>query len=59
MDLPSRLRMRTQAEWKVETHMRWATGPISEPSLSRISAAALLVKVRARILYGATPCSII
>ena len=28
MDLPSRLRMRTQAEWKVETHMRWATGPI-------------------------------
>lgn len=47
--------MRTQAEWKVETHMRWATGPISEPSLSRISAAALLVKVMARIWLGHAP----
>ena len=55
MDLPSRLRMRTQAEWKVETHMRWATGPISEPSRSRISAAALLVKVMARIWLGHAP----
>lgn len=32
-----------------------ATGPISEPSLSRISAAALLVKVMARIWLGHAP----
>jgi hypothetical protein len=48
----SRRRMRTQAEWKVDTHMRSPTGPMSAATLSRISAAALLVKVMARISPG-------
>ncbi len=47
--------MRTQAEWKVDTHMRWATGPISPVRRSRISAAALLVNVMARIWLGQAP----
>ena len=36
-------------EWKVDTHIRSATGPTSPPTRSFISAAALLVKVMARI----------
>ena len=44
--------MRTQALWKVETHMERAAGPISSSTRSRISAAALLVKVIARISPG-------
>jgi hypothetical protein len=37
--------MRTQAEWKVETHISRARRPTSSSTRSRISAAALLVKV--------------
>ena len=48
----SRRRMRTQALWKVATHMLRATGPTSSPTRSLISAAALLVKVMARISPG-------
>ena len=55
IDWPSRLRMRTHAEWNVDTHMRWATGPIRPSRRSRISAAALLVKVMARIWLGHAP----
>src|SRR5713101_7049431 len=55
--LASRRRMRTQAEWKVEIHMRCATGPTSATTRCRISSAALLVKVMARISNGETPCS--
>jgi hypothetical protein len=45
----SRRRIRTQAEWNVDTHMRPAAGPTRPATRSRISAAALLVKVIARI----------
>jgi hypothetical protein len=41
--------MRTQAEWKVETHMDFAIGPTSSATRSFISPAALFVKVIARI----------
>ncbi len=44
--------MRTHVEWKVETHMRSASGPTSWRTRSRISAAALLVNVIARIWLG-------
>src|SRR6478735_1477890 len=53
----SRRRMRTQAEWKVMTHMARARGPTSAATRSRISAAALLVKVMARICPGWAPRS--
>src|SRR3954447_15410281 len=49
--------MRTQAEWNVDTHIFWATGPTSAPTRSRISWAALLVKVMARISNGEMPRS--
>ena len=42
-------RMRTQVEWNVDTHMLRARGPTSATTRSRISAAALLVNVMARI----------
>ena len=45
-------RIRTQAEWKVETHMIRARRPTSASTRSFISAAALLVKVIARIEPG-------
>ena len=45
--------MRTQAEWKVDTHIRAARGPTSSATRERISSAALLVKVMARICEGA------
>ena len=48
-------RMRTQAEWKVETHISRARGPTSASTRSFISAAALLVKVIARIEPGWAP----
>ena len=48
----SRRRMRTQAEWKVDTHIRSPAGPTRPATRSRISAAALLVKVIARISPG-------
>ena len=44
--------MRTQAEWKVLTHMIRARLPTSASTRSFISAAALLVKVIARIEPG-------
>ncbi len=47
--------MRTQAEWNVDTHIALTTGPMSAATRSRISAAALLVNVIARILTGGTP----
>src|SRR4051794_39379616 len=50
----SRRRMRTHAEWKVLTHMMRARPPTSSSTRSRISAAALLVKVIARIEPGCT-----
>src|SRR6056297_994331 len=48
-------RIRTQAEWNVDTHIVLTTGPTSAPTRSRISAAALLVNVMARIFDGCTP----
>ena len=45
-------RMRTQAEWKVLTHITRARRPTSSSTRSRISAAALLVKVIAKIEPG-------
>ena len=46
--------MRTQAEWKVISHMDRALAPVSEAALAAISPAALLVNVMARIWLGAT-----
>ena len=48
-------RIRTQAEWKVETHINVARLPTSSATRSRISAAALLVKVMANTAPGCTP----
>src|SRR3954469_9469336 len=53
----SRRRMRTQAEWNVDTHIRSATGPTRAATRCFISAAALLVKVMARIENGEAPSS--
>ena len=50
-------RMRTHMLWKVDTHMPRERGPTSAPRRSRISAAALLVNVMARISHGAAPKS--
>jgi hypothetical protein len=47
--------MRTQAEWNVETHISRARLPTRSTTRCRISAAALLVKVIARIEPGWTP----
>ena len=47
-------RIRTQAEWKVETHISLARLPTRSITRPRISAAALLVKVMARIAPGWT-----
>ena len=47
-------RIRTQAEWKVDTHISRARLPTSSVTRFRISAAALLVKVIARIDPGWT-----
>jgi hypothetical protein len=46
-----------QAEWKVETQIPLADPPRSFSTLSRISSAALLVKVTAKICHGGTPFS--
>ena len=45
----SERRMRTQAEWKVEIHMSRISKSMIFVTRSFISAAALLVKVMARI----------
>ena len=47
-----RRRMRTHEEWKVEIHIPSAAPPTSWCTRSRISLAALLVKVMARIWLG-------
>src|SRR5690349_14069105 len=47
--------MRTQAEWNVLTHIALTTGPTSASTRWRISCAALLVKVIARIDDGGAP----
>ena len=44
--------MRKQAEWKVETHIFSAGGPTRSATRVRISPAALLVKVMARMPHG-------
>ena len=44
--------MRAQAAWKVITHIARACSPTSDPTRPRISSAALLVKVIARISFG-------
>jgi hypothetical protein len=51
----SRRRIRTHALWKVITHIARARGPTSCSTRSRISAAALLVKVIASTWPGWTP----
>jgi hypothetical protein len=51
----SRRRMRTQAEWNVDTHILDATGPTSAATRDFISSAALFVNVMARISKGLTP----
>src|SRR5215210_8461928 len=56
---PSRRRMRTQAEWNVDTHIFRATGPTRAATRPFISSAALLVKVMARISNGETFWSLI
>src|SRR6476661_10405545 len=52
-------RIRTQAEWNVETHMIRARLPTRASTRSFISAAALLVKVIARIEPGCALRSLI
>ena len=42
-------------EWNVDTHIRCAWSPTRPATRSRISAAALLVKVIAKIWLGSTP----
>ncbi len=44
--------MRTHIEWKVDTHIERARGPMSAATRFFISPAALLVKVIARISLG-------
>ncbi len=46
---------RAQKAWKVPTVISFAAGPASAATRSRISPAALLVKVTARMLAGSTP----
>ena len=45
-------RMRTHIEWNVETHIAKARRPIRLATRCFISAAALLVKVMARMSFG-------
>src|SRR5260221_11849335 len=49
--------MREHAAWNVDTHMRCPTGPSNCATRSRISPAALLVNVIARISNGDAPIS--
>src|SRR6478672_8928689 len=51
--------MREHIEWKVDTHMRCATGPTSSATRVFISPAALLVNVMAARPNGDTRCSAI
>ena len=47
-------RIRTHAEWTVDTHIARARFPTSAATRSRISPAALLVKVMASTCVGCT-----
>ena len=47
--------MRAPIAWKVPTHMPAGSVPSRRPMRSRISPAALLVNVTARIARGSTP----
>ena len=51
--------IRTHMAWKVQTHMPRVPSGKMAARRSRISAAALLVKVMARICQGRTPSSAI
>ncbi len=53
--LASARRMRTQAEWKVLTHIACERRPTRAATRSFISPAALFVKVIARTSPGCTP----
>ena len=55
MASPSRRRMRAPTEWKVPSHIPLMSEPSSFSTRPRISRAALLVKVTARISWGRTP----
>ena len=48
-----------EAEWKVITHIARIRRPTRNAARSRISPAALLVKVIARISFGFTPQALI
>ena len=50
-------KIRTHAEWNVETHIAFARLPTSAATRSFISPAALFVNVIANISKGATPRS--
>jgi hypothetical protein len=52
----SRLRIRTQAEWNVDTHIFSATSPTSSTTRRLISSAALFVNVIEMIENGLIPC---
>ena len=47
--------MRTQALWKVHTHIAFTIGPTKAATRCFISSAALLVNVIAKIDEGGTP----
>jgi hypothetical protein len=49
--------MRPHAEWNVMIQIARATFPSCRSTRSFISAAALFVKVIARISFGFTPCA--
>ncbi|CJW04550.1 Uncharacterised protein [Streptococcus pneumoniae] len=53
----SRRKIRTHIEWNVEIQISSASGPTSVSIRSRISRAALFVKVIASTFHGATPFS--
>ena len=50
--------IRTQALWNVVTHIERAVGPTKSATRWRISSAALLVKVIAKMANGDVPCEI-
>ena len=55
---PSSRMMRTPSAWKVQINTSLAARPMSCLARSRISAAALLVKVMAAMRLGSSPASI-
>jgi hypothetical protein len=55
IDCPCSRRTRAQKAWNVPTVISFALGPASAATRSRISPAALLVNVMARMFEGSTP----